>query len=76
MRLKNTQLGYNFPEAWLKAAHIPQLRFYIAAQNLFTITKYTGLDPEMGSTDGKLMGIDQGFYPQSRTLMLGLNVKF
>src|SRR5258708_2726694 len=76
MRLKNTQLGYNFPEAWLRAAHIPQLRFYVAAQNLFTVTKYTGLDPEMGSTDGKLMGIDQGYYPQTRTLMLGLNVKF
>lgn len=76
MRLKNLQLGYNFPEAWLRAAHIPQLRFYVAAQNLFTVTKYTGLDPEMGSTDGKLMGIDQGYYPQTRTLMLGLNVKF
>lgn len=76
MRLKNAQLGYNFPEAWLRAAHIPQLRFYVAAQNLFTVTKYTGLDPEMGSTDGKLMGIDQGYYPQTRTLMLGLNVKF
>ncbi len=76
MRLKNTQLGYNFPEAWLKAAHIPQLRLYVAAQNLFTITKYSGLDPEMGNPDPKLMGIDQGYYPQTRTYMIGLNVKF
>jgi len=76
MRLKNAQLGYNFPAAWLRTTHIPGLRFYIAAQYLFTVTKYTGLDPEMGSTDGKLMGIDQGYYPQARTLMLGLNVKF
>jgi TonB-linked SusC/RagA family outer membrane protein len=76
MRLKNIQLGYNFPEALLKTMHIPSLRFYVAAQNLFTVTKYTGLDPEIGSTDPKLMGIDQGYYPQTRSFMLGLNVKF
>jgi hypothetical protein len=76
LRLKNAQLGYNFPEGWLRAAHISDLRLYVAAQNLVTITKYSGLDPEMGSTDGKLTGIDQGYYPQSRVLMVGLNVKF
>lgn len=76
LRLKNIQLGYNFPANWLERTRIPQLRLYVGAQNLFTFTKYSGLDPEMGSSDPKLMGIDQGYFPQARTYMIGLNAKF
>lgn len=76
LRLKNVQLGYNFPEKWLERSRIPQLRLYVGAQNLFTFTKYSGLDPEMGNSDPKLMGIDQGYFPQARTFMIGLNAKF
>lgn len=76
LRLKNIQLGYNFPAKWLERARIPQLRLYVGAQNLFTFTKYSGLDPEMGSDDPKLMGIDQGYFPQARTFLIGLNARF
>jgi TonB-linked SusC/RagA family outer membrane protein len=76
LRLKNIQLGYNFPEAWLRKSRISQLRLYVAAQNLLTITGYSGLDPEIGSEDPKLTGIDQGYYPQVRTLMVGVNARF
>lgn len=76
LRLKNIQLGYNFPETWLTKSRISQLRIYVAAQNLLTITGYSGLDPEIGSEDPKLNGIDQGYYPQSRTIMVGVNAKF
>ncbi|GAA4320492.1 TonB-dependent receptor [Compostibacter hankyongensis] len=76
LRLKNLQLGYNFPEAMLKRLGIPELRIYLAAQNLLTFTRYSGLDPEIGSTDPKLNGIDQGYYPQPRTFMIGINARF
>ncbi|WP_448959883.1 SusC/RagA family TonB-linked outer membrane protein [Larkinella arboricola] len=76
MRLKNLQLGYNLPNGVLQSLKIKQARFYIGSQNLFTITKYSGLDPEMGSTDPKLMGIDQGYFPQARTFMFGINARF
>lgn len=86
LRLKNVQLGYNFSKPWLKKIGIPQLRIYIASQNLLTFTKYSGLDPEIGSTgngsgapiigDPKLQGIDQGVYPQPRTFMVGINAQF
>lgn len=76
LRLKNIQLGYNFPEKWLERARIPQLRLYVGAQNLLTITNYSGLDPEMGNADPKLIGIDQGYFPQARTFMIGVNAKF
>jgi hypothetical protein len=76
LRLKNLQLGYSLPAKWLKQARDQQLRFYVGAQNLITFTRYSGLDPEIGSYDPKLTGIDQGFYPQARTLMFGVNAKF
>jgi TonB-linked SusC/RagA family outer membrane protein len=76
MRMKNIQFGYSLPAGILQKAKIKQVRFYVGAQNLFTITKYSGLDPEMGSTDPKLMGIDQGYFPQARTWLFGINAKF
>ncbi|MET6998056.1 SusC/RagA family TonB-linked outer membrane protein [Chitinophaga defluvii] len=76
LRLKNVQLGYNFPEQWLKSARISNIRLYVGAQNLFTFTKYTGLDPEMGNASPLLMGIDQGYFPQARTFLIGVNARF
>ncbi|MCD8042681.1 MAG: TonB-dependent receptor [Tannerellaceae bacterium] len=76
MRIKNIQLGYNFANRFLKTKGISLLRFYVSAQNLLTLTKYSGLDPEIGSTNATLMGIDQGFYPQARIFSAGLNIKF
>ncbi|QNF35658.1 TonB-dependent receptor [Adhaeribacter swui] len=76
LRLKNIQIGYNLPAKWLNQARDQQLRFFVGAQNLLTFTKYSGLDPEIGSYDPKLTGIDQGYYPQARTFMFGVNAKF
>lgn len=69
-RLKNVQLGYTIPQKYTKKAYIERCRFYVTANNLFTITKYTGYDPEVGG------GVDYGNYPQSRTFMFGVNLDF
>ncbi len=69
-RLKNVQLGYTIPKVMTQQVGIDRCRIYLSVSNLFTLTKYTGYDPEIGS------GVDYGNYPQSRTLMLGLNLNF
>ncbi|HBZ33825.1 MAG TPA: hypothetical protein DEO38_01860 [Bacteroidales bacterium] len=69
-RLKNMQIGYTLPKEITKKAHIERCRFYVSATNLFTVTKYQGYDPEVGS------GVDYGNYPQSRTWTFGLNLNF
>ena len=70
LRLKNIQLGYTLPSKITTKAKIDRLRFYVSASNLFTITKYTGYDPEVRD------GVDYGNYPQSRTFMFGVNMDF
>ena len=76
LRIKNLQIGYSISPRFLAKAKITQFRIFIGAQNLATITGYSGLDPEIGSSDPKLTGIDQGYYPQARTFMTGINLKF
>ncbi|ULQ55771.1 TonB-dependent receptor [Flavihumibacter rivuli] len=76
LRIRNLQFGYNFSTRLLKRISMSQLRLYAGAQNLFTFTKYSGLDPEIGSADPKKTGIDMGFYPQARTITIGINAKF
>jgi len=78
LRLKNIQIGYTLPESALKKFKVSKLRVYIAAQNLFTITRYQGLDPEIGvGADGVLdLGIDRGFYPQARMFLTGVSITF
>ncbi|MBV4356547.1 SusC/RagA family TonB-linked outer membrane protein [Pinibacter aurantiacus] len=82
LRLKNVQLGYNFKGSWMGKISLSSMRVYVSAQNLFTITKYTGLDPEMyisdnGAGDGvKAVGIDWGTYPAARTFSFGINANF
>lgn len=77
VRLKNIQLGYTIPSNLTKKVTINNLRVFVAAQNLFTITSYSGLDPEIGEFDNKpyYKGIDMGFYPQARTFMFGVSLK-
>ena len=70
------KIVYNFCDRLLKFKGISYLRLYVSVQNLLTLTKYSGLDPEIGSSNATLNGIDQGFYPQARTWTIGLNVKF
>lgn len=73
LRVKNVQIGYSLPASVAKAIKASKLRIYIAAENLVTLTKYNGFDPEIG---GGVFGIDKGFYPQARTFMAGLNLDF
>ena len=78
-RLKNLQIGYNVPSIALKKLGLETARIYVQAQNLFTITKYTGLDPEVsvtGSGVSSQMGVDQGVYPASKIYQVGLNIGF
>ncbi len=77
-RLQNLTVGYDFTKIW-KSSPFQQLRLYFAAQNLFTITGYKGMDPENGTaigSDSWVTGVDVGNYPQPRTYMVGVNVKF
>ena len=77
-KIKTVTLGYDFKHLW-KACPLQQLRFYVQAQNLFTITGYTGLDPEIGNAAGAdswASGIDLGLYPPSRTFLVGASIKF
>lgn len=76
-RIKNVQLGYDFCNRVIKKNKIiSQCRLYLSAQNLFTFTNYSGLDPEIGSSNATVNGIDSGFYPQARVWTVGLNLKF
>lgn len=76
-RIKNIQLGYDFCNRVIKKNKIiSKCRLYLSAQNLFTFTNYSGLDPEIGSSNATVNGIDSGFYPQARVWTVGLNLKF
>lgn len=72
-RVKTIQLGYSLPSSLVKKAGLNKIRFYAMANNLLTLTKYTGYDPEIG---GGSYGVDRGFYPQARTFFAGINVGF
>ncbi|MDR2912552.1 MAG: TonB-dependent receptor [Alistipes sp.] len=79
LRMQNITLGYDFGEI-LNTGFLSQARIYVTAQNLFTITGYSGMDPEVGygfgDDYGWASGIDLGFYPQPRTWIFGVNLKF
>jgi TonB-linked SusC/RagA family outer membrane protein len=77
LRLKTMQIAYNLPDAWLNKMKFDKFKVYMTIQNLITFTKYSGLDPEIGSVGGSLeIGIDRGFYPQARTVMGGVSLTF
>jgi TonB-dependent starch-binding outer membrane protein SusC len=72
-RIKSLQVGYSLPSALIKKAHIERFRVYLMSENLLTLTKYTGYDPEIG---GGVFSIDRGIYPQARSFMVGVNATF
>ena len=77
-KIQNITLGYDFNKLW-KGSPFSMLRLYVQAQNLYTFTKYTGVDPEIGSSGGKdswARGIDVGLYPTARTFIIGTSIKF
>ena len=75
LRLKSIQLGYNIPASLLNRVNIKSLRVYIQGVNMFTITKYAGLDPEIAGDD-RSRGIDGGNYPLVKQFIFGLNINF
>lgn len=75
-RLRNMQIGYTLPDRITNKLKIAKARFYIQATNLFTITKYTGMDPDVVSTDDRSAGIDVGAFPTVRQVFFGANIKF
>ncbi|WP_158798544.1 SusC/RagA family TonB-linked outer membrane protein [Pedobacter sp. L105] len=79
-RLRTLQVGYTFPKAITDKMKMQKLRIYIMSENLFTITKYNGYDPELGVSNdaggGGVFSVDRGAYPQARSFLIGLNVGF
>ena len=75
LRARNIQLGYTLPATFTKKAFISRLRLYAQVENAFTLTKYTGCDPEV-SGGFKEVGVDRGVYPQNRTVTFGFNLTF
>ncbi len=73
-RIKNIQIGYTLPKSLTHKFFVERLRFYVAAENLLTLTGYKGFDPELNND--KSNGIDRGYYPQARTFTVGLNLNF
>lgn len=76
LRLRNIQLGYSLPTKWIKHLKMERFRVYLAANNLFTLTEYRGYDPDVGSGGVLGAGVDYGIYPQARTIMGGVQIKF
>lgn len=75
LRLKNIQLGYTLPSNLTRKYFVSSLRLFVAAENLLTITKYHGFDPEI-SSGGTSLGVDRGVYPQARVFTVGVNLAF
>lgn len=78
LRIQNLTIGYKLPTNIISRVKMTNLRVYMSAQNLYTFTKYTGYDPEIGALDNGilLMNVDQGHYPNPRTITFGINVEF
>ncbi len=79
-RLKNLTLGYTLPKNAIEALHLSKARFYVTGQNIFVITKYKGMDPELGivqNNNAQLqLNVDYAQYPQARTWTLGAQLSF
>ena len=76
LRISNITIGYDFAKL-INLKAISQARLYFQVQNAFTFTKYDGMDPEIGyGTSDWVSGIDLGYYPRSRTFLVGVNLKF
>jgi hypothetical protein len=71
LRLKNLTFGYTLPKSLVNKARIANARVYVSAQNVYTLTKYKGFDPEVGTN-----GIDNNVYPVTRTISFGVNLGF
>jgi TonB-dependent starch-binding outer membrane protein SusC len=82
LRIKNVQLGVNLPQRLTQRIGLSNLKVYAAAHNLFTFTKYTGMDPEISmdnrfyATNPLVQGVDRGNYPAAQTIITGIEISF
>lgn len=76
LRLRNIQFGFTLPNKLIKRLKMDSFRIYLSANNLVTLTKYRGFDPDISSPNALSAGVDYGFYPQARTFMGGVQIKF
>ncbi len=78
LRIQNISLSYTFPSKWVKYLAMSNAKIYCNVQNLYTWTKYSGLDPEVGCMQGRALrnGIDYSRYPSPRTVTVGVNLTF
>jgi TonB-linked SusC/RagA family outer membrane protein len=78
LRIRNISLGYNLPSSITSKIKASNVKIYAQVQNVYTFTKYTGFDPEVGSDtwDRNLFGVDNGRYPSPRIYTIGLNLGF
>jgi len=78
IRLKSVTLSYTLKSAWLQSMNVSHVQLYFTGQNLWTITDYSGYDPELnyGGTSNTALGIDFGTFPQPRTFIFGVNIDF
>jgi TonB-dependent starch-binding outer membrane protein SusC len=75
LRISNITLGYDLGKVFQKN-YLKQVRLYTSVQNLYTFTRYEGMDPEVGYNQGFSSGIDLGYYPRPRTMLIGANIRF
>jgi TonB-dependent starch-binding outer membrane protein SusC len=80
-RMKNIQLTYSLPKAWMDRIGFNSVRVYVQSQNLFTITKYSGMDPEINlrtytAGNDRQIGVDGGAYPTAKQYLVGMNLTF
>ena len=76
IRLKTLQFGYTLPQKMMRKVAIDRLRLFVTAENLLTLTKYDGFDPEIAAGSYTTIGVDKGIYPQARTISVGANITF
>ncbi|TLX74998.1 TonB-dependent receptor [Labilibacter sediminis] len=75
IRLRSAQIGYNLPSSICQMIHMNRARFFVGGENLFTVTNFSGLDPDLGGSALE-RGIDWGQYPLPRIFMIGANITF
>ncbi|MBN2262672.1 MAG: TonB-dependent receptor [Prolixibacteraceae bacterium] len=82
LRLKNISFGYSIPRKYLTKVNLASAKLYVSGTNLWTLTNYSGFDPEVNSVSGSGIesnlgiGRDSGSYPQARTITMGINISF
>jgi TonB-linked SusC/RagA family outer membrane protein len=78
LRIQNVSLGYNLPVHWISKLKMTSFKVYVSGQNLYTFTKYSGYDPELGAFNSNVLAqnIDYGHYPNPRSVTIGANIVF